>query len=132
MTGFGPAQTLSHRILSPARLTTPAHPLKKSPLVLFESPQNTERQFLIASGEIANSYNSQLKDLADPSISKIDNGGKEYGTNHFCFNTYVLLPTLKRVRGWELCNKRNNRFLFYTHEFINNSLCCDIFSGERV
>ncbi len=26
---------------------------KKNPLVLFESPQNTERQFLIASDEIA-------------------------------------------------------------------------------
>ena len=26
VTGFGPAQALSHRILSPVRLTTPAHP----------------------------------------------------------------------------------------------------------
>ncbi len=26
---------------------------KKNPLVLFESPQNTDRRFLIASGEIA-------------------------------------------------------------------------------
>lgn len=28
VTGFEPAQALSHRILSPARLTTPAHPHK--------------------------------------------------------------------------------------------------------
>lgn len=33
--GFEPSQALSYWILSPARLTTPAHPLKKSNLRLI-------------------------------------------------------------------------------------------------
>ena len=51
--GIEPLQALSHLVLSQARLTTPALPHKKNPLVLFESPQNTERRFQIASSEIA-------------------------------------------------------------------------------